>query len=106
MTGDNTSVMRERSGQRRTERSRPCRSTPIGNVGAYADHSMFALKFAPVEATEVAFAHIPHVRFEGRGVYTNKMPACMMRGVGNSQLNLVLGRLVDGIGGSTRHRPA
>jgi CO/xanthine dehydrogenase Mo-binding subunit len=70
----------------------------IGNVGAYADHSMFALKFAPVEATEVAFAHIPHVRFEGRGVYTNKMPACMMRGVGNSQLNLVLGRLVDGIG--------
>ncbi|MGA2531157.1 MAG: molybdopterin cofactor-binding domain-containing protein [Acidimicrobiales bacterium] len=69
----------------------------IGNVGAYADHSMFALKFAPVEATEVAFAHIPHVRFEGRGVYTNKMPACMMRGVGNSQLNLILGRLVDGL---------
>ncbi len=68
-----------------------------GNVGAYADHSMFALKFAPVEATEVAFAHIPNVRFEGRGVYTNKMPACMMRGVGNSQLNLILGRLVDGL---------
>jgi len=70
----------------------------IGNVGAYADHSMFAIKFAPVEATEVAFAHIPNVRFEGRGVYTNKMPACMMRGVGNSQLNLILGRLVDGLG--------
>jgi len=69
----------------------------IGNVGAYADHSMFAIKFAPVEATEVAFAHIPNVRFEGRGVYTNKMPACMMRGVGNSQLNLILGRLVDGL---------
>jgi len=34
-------------------------------VGAYADHSMFAIKFAPVEATEVAFAHIPNVRFEG-----------------------------------------
>jgi len=69
----------------------------IGNVGAYADHSMFAIKFAPVEATEVAFAHIPNVRFEARGVYTNKMPACMMRGVGNSQLNLILGRLVDGL---------
>ena len=69
----------------------------VGNVGAYADHSMFALKFAPVEATEVAFAHIPNVRFEGRGVYTNKMPACMIRGVGNSQLNLILGRLVDGL---------
>lgn len=70
----------------------------VGNVGAYADHSIFALKYAPVEASEVAFAHIPNVRCESRGVYTNKMPACMMRGVGNSQLNLILGRLVDGIG--------
>ena len=71
--------------------------TSIGNVGAYADHSMFAIKFAPAEVTEVAFAHIPNVRFEGHGVYTNKMPACMMRGVGNSQLNLIVGRLVDGL---------
>jgi xanthine dehydrogenase molybdenum-binding subunit len=77
----------------------------IGNVGAYADHSMFAIKFAPVEATEVAFAHIPNVRFEGRGVYTNKMPACMMRGVGNSQLNLILGRLVDGLGEALKIDP-
>jgi xanthine dehydrogenase molybdenum-binding subunit len=69
----------------------------VGNAGAYADHSMFAIKYAPVEVSEVAFAYIPNVRFEGRGVYTNKMPACMMRGVGNSQLNLILGRLVDGL---------
>jgi xanthine dehydrogenase molybdenum-binding subunit len=69
----------------------------IGNVGAYADHSMFALKFAPVEVSHVALAHIPNVRFEGRGVYTNKLPACMMRGVGNSQLNLIMGRLVDSL---------
>jgi xanthine dehydrogenase molybdenum-binding subunit len=69
----------------------------IGNVGAYADHSVFALKFAPVEVSHVAFAHIPNVRFEGRGVYTNKLPACMMRGVGNSQLNLIMGRLVDSL---------
>ncbi|HET7839173.1 MAG TPA: molybdopterin cofactor-binding domain-containing protein, partial [Rectinemataceae bacterium] len=56
----------------------------IGNAGAYADHTMFALKYAPKEITEVALAHVPNVRFESRGVYTNKLPACMMRGVGNS----------------------
>jgi xanthine dehydrogenase molybdenum-binding subunit len=67
----------------------------IGNVGAYADHSVFALKFAPAEVAEVCFAHIPNVRMEAYGVYTNKLPGCMMRGVGNSQLNLILGYLVD-----------
>ena len=67
----------------------------IGNAGAYADHTMFALKFAPMELTEVALAHVPNVRFTAYGVYTNKMPACMMRGVGNSQTNLILGHMVD-----------
>jgi xanthine dehydrogenase molybdenum-binding subunit len=67
----------------------------IGNTGAYADHSMFALKFAPTEVAEVCFAHIPNVKLEAYGVYTNKLPACMMRGVGNSQLNLSLGHVVD-----------
>jgi xanthine dehydrogenase molybdenum-binding subunit len=67
----------------------------IGNVGAYADHSMFALKYAPAEAAEMAFAPIPNVRMEACGVYTNKLPGCMMRGVGNSQLNLSLGLIVD-----------
>ncbi|MBI5529585.1 MAG: xanthine dehydrogenase family protein molybdopterin-binding subunit [Deltaproteobacteria bacterium] len=67
----------------------------IGNAGAHADHTMFALKFAPKELNEVALAHIPNVRFESYGVYTNKLPACMMRGVGNSQLNLILGHMVD-----------
>jgi xanthine dehydrogenase molybdenum-binding subunit len=66
-----------------------------GNVGAYADHSVFALKFAPVEVAEVCFAHIPNVRLEAHGVYTNRLPGCMMRGVGNSQINLILGHLVD-----------
>jgi len=56
----------------------------IGNIGAYADHSMFALKFAPAEVAEVCFAHIPNLKMEAYGVYTNKLPACMMRGVGNS----------------------
>ena len=67
----------------------------IGNAGAHADHTMFALKFCPTEVTEVALAHIPNVRFESYGVYTNKLPACMMRGVGNSQLNLIMGHMVD-----------
>lgn len=67
----------------------------VGNAGAYADHTLFALKFAPVEVAEVAFAHIPNLKMEVYGVYTNKIPACMMRGVGNSQLNLVLGLAVD-----------
>ena len=67
----------------------------IGNVGAYADHSIFALKFAPAETAEVAFAHIPHLKMEAYGVYTNKLPGCMMRGVGNAQLNLILGHIVD-----------
>jgi xanthine dehydrogenase molybdenum-binding subunit len=67
----------------------------IGNAGAHADHTMFALKFAPTEVTEVALAHVPNVRFEAYGVYTNKLPACMMRGVGNSQINLIMGHMVD-----------
>ena len=67
----------------------------VGNVGAYADHSMFALKFAPAELVEVCLAHIPNLRMEAYGVYTNKLPACMMRGVGNSQFNLVLLHVVD-----------
>ena len=67
----------------------------IGNSGAYADHTMFALKFAPTEITEVALAHIPNVKMESYGVYTNKLPACMMRGVGNSQFNLIFGHVVD-----------
>ena len=32
----------------------------IGDIGAHADHSVFALKFAPAEISEVALAHIPN----------------------------------------------
>lgn len=67
----------------------------IGNSGAYADHTIFALKFAPTEIGEVTFAHIPNIKMESYGVYTNKLPACMMRGVGNSQFNLIFGHVVD-----------
>jgi CO/xanthine dehydrogenase Mo-binding subunit len=67
----------------------------IGNVGAYADLSMFALKFAPKELAEVLMAHIPNLRMENYGVYTNMIPGCMMRGVGNSQFNLVFAHMID-----------
>lgn len=69
----------------------------IGDVGAHADHSVFALKFAPAEISEVALAHIPNMRMESYAVYTNHIPGCMMRGVGNSQFNFIFGRMIDGL---------
>ena len=67
----------------------------IGNAGAYADHTFFATKFVPKEIVEVCFAHIPNVKMESYAVYTNKIPGCMMRGVGNNQFNLIFGLAVD-----------
>jgi xanthine dehydrogenase molybdenum-binding subunit len=67
----------------------------IGNVGAYADLSMFALKFVPKELAEMVLAHIPNLRMESYGVYTNALPGCMMRGVGNSQFNLIFAHIID-----------
>jgi CO/xanthine dehydrogenase Mo-binding subunit len=67
----------------------------IGNVGAYADLSMFALKYVPKELAEMVLAHIPNLRMESYGVYTNGLPGCMMRGVGNSQFNLIFGHMID-----------
>ncbi|MGB4594276.1 MAG: xanthine dehydrogenase family protein molybdopterin-binding subunit [Anaerolineaceae bacterium] len=69
----------------------------IGDIGAHADHSVFALKFAPAEIAEVALAHIPNLKMESRAVYTNHIPGCMMRGVGNSQFNFIFGRMIDGL---------
>lgn len=48
-----------------------------------------------MEISEVSFAHIPNVKLESYAVYTNKLPACMMRGVGNSQFNLIFGHIID-----------
>jgi xanthine dehydrogenase molybdenum-binding subunit len=69
----------------------------IGDIGAHADHSVFALKFAPAEISEVALAPIPHIKMESYAVYTNHIPGCMMRGVGNSQFNFIFGRMIDGL---------
>jgi xanthine dehydrogenase molybdenum-binding subunit len=69
----------------------------IGDIGAHADHSIFALKFAPAEISEAALAPIPNIKMESYAVYTNHIPGCMMRGVGNSQFNFILGRMIDAL---------
>jgi xanthine dehydrogenase molybdenum-binding subunit len=69
----------------------------IGDIGAHADHSVFALKFAPAEISEAALAPIPNIKMESYAVYTDRIPACMMRGVGNSQFNFIFGRMIDGL---------
>ena len=69
----------------------------IGDVGAHADHSIFALKFAPAEIAEAALAPIPNIKMESYAVYTNHIPGCMMRGVGNSQFNFIFGRMLDSL---------
>jgi len=69
----------------------------IGDIGAHADHSVFALKFAPAEIAEAALAPIPNLKMESYAVYTNHIPGCMMRGVGNSQFNFIFGGVVDAL---------
>ena len=67
----------------------------FSDVGAYAQLIGFVLKFIPLEIDHRCFGAIPNIRMEGYGVYTNKIPAGMMRSTGNIQFNLVLGLAVD-----------
>jgi len=67
----------------------------IGNLGAYHQCGLAALKFVPTEVSEVAFSHIQNLRMEAYGIYTSSIPTCVMRGIGNVQLNLNLSTLVD-----------
>jgi CO/xanthine dehydrogenase Mo-binding subunit len=69
----------------------------IGDTGAHADHSVFALKFVPAEIAEAALAPVPNIKMESYAVYTNHIPGCMMRGVGNSQFNFIFGRMLDAL---------
>jgi CO/xanthine dehydrogenase Mo-binding subunit len=69
----------------------------IGDIGAHADHSVFALKYGPTEISHVALAPIPNIKMESYAVYTNHIPGCMMRGVGNIQFNFIFGRMIDGL---------
>lgn len=77
----------------------------IGDIGAHADHSVFALKFAPAEIAEAALAPVPNIKMESYAVYTDHIPGCMMRGVGNSQFNFIFGRMIDAIAESLNMDP-
>lgn len=43
----------------------------------------------------VSLYRMPHMRFEGRAVYTNKTPACAMQGYGNPQVSFAVESLMD-----------
>jgi CO/xanthine dehydrogenase Mo-binding subunit/NADPH-dependent glutamate synthase beta subunit-like oxidoreductase len=68
----------------------------IGDAGGYAEHTMAAVKMVlTLDAMEVLLPHIPSIRMIGHSVYTNTIPGGCMRGIGNSQLNMALGLMVD-----------
>ncbi len=43
----------------------------------------------------VSLYRMPHMRFEGRAVYSNKAPACAMQGYGNPQVSFAVESLID-----------
>jgi xanthine dehydrogenase molybdenum-binding subunit len=43
----------------------------------------------------VSLYRLPHLRFEGKAVYTNKVPACAMQGFGNPQVTFAVESLMD-----------
>ena len=43
----------------------------------------------------VSLYRMPHLRFEGTAVYTNKAPACAMQGYGNPQVSFAVESLMD-----------
>lgn len=67
----------------------------IGDSGAYADHVLAALKLIPPEYAECCLGHIPSLKMESYAVYTNKLPGSCMRGIGNVQVNFIMGLALD-----------
>lgn len=68
-----------------------CSFQGIGDAGAYAEHTIAALKYMTgYEIDECLLAHIPNMKMEAYGVYTNKIPGSCKRGIGNNQFNLTL----------------
>ena len=67
-------------------------------AGAYADDTMGAADTVPREVAELSLAPIPNLRMEAYCVYTNTVPGGVKRGIGNNELNLAWGRLLDEIG--------
>jgi xanthine dehydrogenase molybdenum-binding subunit len=43
----------------------------------------------------VSLYRLPHLDYEGRAVYTNKVPACAMQGFGNPQVNFAVESMMD-----------
>ncbi len=64
-------------------------------AGAYADDTMGAADEVPREVAELSLAPIPNLRMEAYCVYTNTIPGGVKRGIGNNELNLAWGRLLD-----------
>ncbi|MDI7259501.1 MAG: molybdopterin-dependent oxidoreductase [Thermodesulfobacteriota bacterium] len=43
----------------------------------------------------VSLYRLPHLKFEGRAVYTNKVPACAMQGFGNPQVTFAVESMME-----------
>jgi len=43
----------------------------------------------------VSLYRMPHMRFEGKTIYTNKAPACAMQGYGNPQVSFAVDAMMD-----------
>ncbi|MEM3112553.1 MAG: xanthine dehydrogenase family protein molybdopterin-binding subunit, partial [Candidatus Anstonellales archaeon] len=43
----------------------------------------------------VSLYRLPHLKFEGKAVYTNKVPACAMQGFGNPQITFAVESLME-----------
>ena len=63
----------------------------LGNAGAYSDCTIGEIKYVPPEWLESMLAGIPNLRFTGRAVYTNIVPASCMRSIGNIEMNYIFG---------------
>lgn len=72
-----------------------------GHVKAVADiggHNIQAYPLLSVLAGWTASLYkFPHLRFEGKAVYTNKTPSCAMQGFGNPQATFAVESLMDEI---------
>jgi CO/xanthine dehydrogenase Mo-binding subunit len=73
-------------------------SKAYGNAGAYADDTMGAVEAVIEEFAELSLAPIPNVHLDGCAVYTNTVPGGVKRGIGNNEINLAWGRLLDELG--------
>ena len=73
-------------------------SKGYGASGAYADHTMATIDFVPREFAELTLAPIPNLRMEARAVYTNTIPGGVKRGIGNNEINLAWGQILDDLG--------